>query len=104
MAVLAGCGSMSGVLDRYSSPAPASGTPTAAPDSDADTAPPKDSLTNMILGTPKPGPTEADQAFKVDELPCPEVTVRSGAGTLLLGSKGSIGEVKRWTCAIRARW
>ena len=93
MAALAGCSSVSSMLETSSPSQPAPVDSSGAPDSSADTAPRKDSLTNMILGTPKPGPTEADQAFKADDLPCPEVTVRSGAGTLLLGSKGSIGEV-----------
>jgi hypothetical protein len=93
VAALAGCSSVSSMLETSSPSQPAPAGSSAAPDSSADTAPRKDSLTNMILGTPKPGPTEADQAFKADDLPCPEVTVRSGAGTLLLGSKGSIGEV-----------
>jgi hypothetical protein len=94
MAALAGCSSVSGMLGSSSTTQTTTTVDTSiAPDSDADTAPRKDSLTNMILGTPKPGPTAADQAFKADDLPCPEVTVRSGAGTLLLGSKGSIGEV-----------
>ena len=93
MAALAGCGSMSSVLDKYSSPAPqpASADPDAP--AVADTAPRKDTLTNVILGVPKPGETEADRAFRETDMPCPDVTVRSGAGTLLLGSKGSIGEV-----------
>ena len=93
MAVLAGCGSMSGVLDKYSSPSPQSAPADAAGSATTDAPPRKDTLTNMILGVPKPGETEADRTFKADDLPCPEVTVRSGAGTLLLGSKASIGEV-----------
>jgi hypothetical protein len=68
-------------------------TSTAASPSTADTIPPKDSLTNMILGKPVPGESSADQPYKPDDLPCPDVSVRAGAGTLLLGSKGSIGEV-----------
>ena len=94
IAALAGCSSVSGMLGSSSTTQTTTTVDSSMPpDSNADTAPRKDSLTNMILGTPKPGPTEADQAFKADDLPCPEVTVRSGAGTLLLGSKGSIGEV-----------
>ena len=93
LAALAGCSSVSGMLGSSSPSQPAPVDSGLPPDSNADTAPRKDSLTNMLLGTPKPGPTEADQAFKADDLPCPEVTVRAGAGTLLLGSKGSIGEV-----------
>jgi hypothetical protein len=91
MAALTGCGSMSGVLDKYTSPAPASST--ASPEAGDYVPPGKDAATNMILGVPKPGATEADKVFQADDLPCPEVTVRPGAGTLLLGSKGSIGEI-----------
>jgi hypothetical protein len=47
----------------------------------------------MILGKPATGPTPADQTFIADDMPCPEVTVRAGAATLLLGSKSSAGEV-----------
>jgi hypothetical protein len=97
MAALAGCSSVSGMLGTSTSSSP----PPATSDSEVLSGgtqegvdgPRKDSLTNMLLGTPKPGVTEADQAFKADDLPCPEVTVRPSAGTLLLGSKGSIGEV-----------
>src|SRR4029079_706257 len=32
-------------------------------------------------------------ALKPEDYPCPEVTVRPGAGTLLLGSKSSVGEI-----------
>lgn len=92
--VLAGCGSVSSILDSSStsSPPPApSGTATPSPSS-VDTPERKDSLTNMILGTPKPGAAPGDNAYRQDDLPCPEVTVRPGASTLQLG-KGGTGEV-----------
>jgi hypothetical protein len=91
LAALTGCGSMSGVLDKYTSPAPSSAP--AGPSGTADAAPRKDALTDAILGVPKAGETEADRAFREADLPCPEVTVRPGAGTLALGGKGAGGEV-----------
>lgn len=81
VAALVGCSSVSGLLDSSTTQTPAATAPAG------DTPPPKDSLTNMILGRPTPGPTAADEAFKADDLPCPEVTVRAGASTLSLGSK-----------------
>jgi hypothetical protein len=95
-AVLAGCSSVTNLLDT-SSPSSSSGQPapsgTGGAPADAGAPPHKDSITNMILGTPASGPTPADQVYRPDDLPCPEVTVRAGAGTLLLGSKSSVGEV-----------
>lgn len=93
MAALAGCSSVSNMLGSSSPSQPAPAGSTASQDSGDYVAPGKDTVTNMILGVPKPGPTEADKVFQADDLPCPEVTVRPGAGTLLLGSKGSVGEV-----------
>jgi hypothetical protein len=87
---VAGCSSVSNLLDTSSAGSP---PPPSSSTSTAETAPPKDSLTNMILGKPAQGPAPADAAFQRDDLPCPDVTVRAGAGTLLLGSKSSIGEV-----------
>jgi hypothetical protein len=87
---LAGCGSVGNMLGSSSTRAPApaeSGLPPSA-----DTPEQKDALTDMILGKPKPGPAPGDNAFRQDELPCPEVTVRPGASTLQIG-KGSPGEV-----------
>jgi hypothetical protein len=92
MAALAGCSSVSSVLET-SSPQPATPADSAAAPASTEAPPRKDSLTNMILGVPKPGPGPADDPFKPDDLICPDVTVRAGAGTLLLGSKGSVGEV-----------
>jgi hypothetical protein len=76
-----------------SSPQPAATTDPAAAPVAGTQAPRKDSLTNMILGTPAAGPGPADDPYKPDDLTCPDVTVRAGAGTLLLGSKASVGEV-----------
>lgn len=98
-AVLAGCSSVGDMFGSSSSsssaPAPAEPDSAAAPPSSStEPMPPKDSLTTMLLGKPPPGPAPADNIAKpIDELPCPEVTVRPGAGTLLLGSKGPIAEV-----------
>ena len=96
MAALAGCSSVSSMLETsspsQSAPVDSATMPAGGTQEGID-GPRKDSLTNMILGAPKPGATEADQAFKPDDLSCPEVTVRAGAGTLLLGSKASVGEV-----------
>jgi hypothetical protein len=63
---------------------------SAAPSPSSNTIPPKDSLTNAILG--KPATTEGQvETFKQDDLPCPEITVRPGAATLAL-NKNSAGE------------
>lgn len=96
VAVLSGCSSVGNMLGSSSTDKPvpiesSSGT-TAAPPSSADTIPPKDSLTNMILGKPATGEGAADQAFKQEDLPCPEITVRPGAATFLLNAKGAAGE------------
>jgi hypothetical protein len=68
-----------------------SGSGTAAPPpASSDTVPPKDSLTNMLLG--KPATAEGQvETFKQDDLPCPDVTVRPGAATLVLDRKGAAG-------------
>jgi len=39
------------------------------------------------------GSASGEAALKPEDYPCPEVTVRPGAGTLLLGSKSSVGEI-----------
>jgi hypothetical protein len=95
VAVLAGCSSVGNMLGSSSADKPvpiesASGPAAAPPSSEA--IPPKDSLTNMILGKPATGEGAADQAFKQEDLPCPEITVRPGAATLVLSNKGSAGE------------
>jgi hypothetical protein len=96
VAVLAGCTSIDNMLGSSdtSAPAPVESGPAAPPQPSSGTIPPKDSLTNMILGKPAAGPAPADNVFKPDDnLPCPEVTVRPGTATLQIGSKGATGEV-----------
>lgn len=95
VAALAGCGSVGNMLgsSSTSTPAPAESGSAAPPQSSSDTVAPKDSLTNMILGKPASGPGPGDAPPPQDELPCPEVTVRAGAGTLSLGSKGATSDV-----------
>jgi hypothetical protein len=64
---------------------------SATPPPSSNTIPPKDSLTNAILG--KPATTEGQvETFKQDDLPCPEITVRPGAATFLLNNKNTAGE------------
>jgi hypothetical protein len=91
VAVLAGCASVGNMLGSSSPSTPApveSNTTSAEP---YETTPQKDSLTTMILG--KQADTPGPEIFRPDELPCPEVTVRPGASTLQIGSKGTVGEV-----------
>jgi hypothetical protein len=96
VAGLAGCSSVGNMLgsSSTSAPAPAEPNPAATPTPPSQPMPPKDSLTTMLLGKQPAGPAPGDNVVKpIDELPCPEVTVRPGASTLLLGSKGSTAEV-----------
>lgn len=92
VAVLAGCSSVSNMLGSSSAdkPVPIESGSSAQPPS-SNIIPPKDSLTNAILG--KPATTEGQvETFKQEDLPCPEITVRPGAATLVLNNKGSAGE------------
>jgi hypothetical protein len=96
-AVLAGCSSMGNMLGSSStststSTSAESGS-VAPPQSSTEPIPPKDSLTNMLLGKPATGPAPADTVFQQEDLSCPEVTVRPGTATLQIGSKGTVGEV-----------
>jgi len=89
---LAGCSSVSNLLDSSSSSSPpppnsASGSPPPASSSSSSGG---GLLSGIGIGS---APQGDDAAKQQEELPCPEVTVRSGAATLLLGSKASVGEV-----------
>jgi hypothetical protein len=84
--MLGACSSVSSMLDTSSADnPPASGA----------AAPAKSGLLSGIgIGAPaSPSATGAAAEHKPEDYNCPEVTVRSGAGTLLLGSKSQIGEV-----------
>jgi hypothetical protein len=79
---LGACSSVSSLLDTSGADTPAASSPAA---------PPKPGLLSGI-GAPA-SPTAATAELKPDDYACPEVTVRAGAGTLLLGSKSQVGEV-----------
>jgi hypothetical protein len=95
VAALAGCSSVGNMLGSSSAEKPVPMEPGSAPAAaspSSEAIPPKDSLTNMILGKPAGGEGAADQPLKQEDLPCPEITVRPGAATLVLNNKGSGGE------------
>jgi hypothetical protein len=79
---LGACSSVSSLLDTSGADTPAASSPAA---------PAKPGLLSGI-GAPA-SPTAATAELKPDDYACPEVTVRAGAGTLLLGSKSQVGEV-----------
>jgi hypothetical protein len=84
---LGACSSVSNLLDSSSADKPQSaGAPAASPSS---------SSTGLLsgIGVGSPTPASGEAALKPEDYPCPEVTVRPGAGTLLLGSKSSVGEI-----------
>jgi hypothetical protein len=89
-AALAGCSSVGNMLGSSSTSSQEAGP---AAESSPGAAPPKDSLTTTLLGKPAGAGAPADNIVQQEDLTCPDVTVRSGAGTLLLGSKGPISEV-----------
>jgi len=84
---LGGCSSVSNLLDSSSADKPQSGGAPAASSSSSSTG----LLSGIGIGSPTSATGEPE--LKPDDYPCPEVTVRPGAGTLLLGSKSSIGEI-----------
>jgi hypothetical protein len=87
---LGACSSVPNLLDSSSASKPQSSTAPPASSS----APPSSSSTGLLsgfgIGSP---PASGEAELKPEDYPCPEVTVRPGAGTLLLGSKSSAGEI-----------
>lgn len=82
---LGACSSVSNLLDSSSADRPqAAGAPAAS-----------SSSTGLLsgIGAGSSMPASGEAALKPEDYPCPEVTVRPGAGTLLLGSKSSVGEI-----------
>src|SRR5690349_14726733 len=86
---LGACSSVSNLLDSSSADKPQSGGAPAA--SSSSSSPSTGLLSGIGIGSPTSATGEPE--LKPDDYPCPEVTVRPGAGTLLLGSKSSVGEI-----------
>ena len=82
---LGACSSVSSLLDSSSADRPQSSTAPSSSSSSSSTG----LLSGIGIGSSAPATGE----LKPDDYPCPEVTVRPGAGTLLLGSKSSVGEI-----------
>src|SRR5690242_3629486 len=84
---LGACSSVSNLLDSSSADKP---PPAGAPSASS-----ASSSTGLLsgIGIGSPAPASGEAALKPEDYPCPEVTVRPGAGTLLLGSKSSVGEI-----------
>lgn len=85
---LGACSSVSNLLDSSSADKP---PPAGAPASSSSSSSSTGLLSGIGIGSPAPASGEV--ALKPEDYPCPEVTVRPGAGTLLLGSKSSVGEI-----------
>jgi hypothetical protein len=83
---LGACSSVSNLLDSSSADKPQSSSAPPASSSSSTGL-----LSGIGIGSSAPATGEAE--LKPEDYPCPEVTVRPGAGTLLLGSKSSVGEI-----------
>jgi hypothetical protein len=87
-AALGGCSSVSNLLDTSGSKSQASAGSAATPAASGSAAP-------AASGTPATttaAATPASGAFDPDDYECPDVTVRGGAGTLMVGGKTTTGE------------
>jgi hypothetical protein len=84
---LGACSSVSNLLDSSSADKPQSAGAPSSSSSSSSTG----LLSGIGIGSATPATGEPE--LKPDDYPCPEVTVRPGAGTLLLGSKSSVGEI-----------
>jgi hypothetical protein len=80
---LGACSSVSHLLDSSSDKPAASSSSSSS------------LLSSMGLGSSSTTDTAADDPNKLspEDYTCPDVTVRNGAGTLLIGSKSQLGEV-----------
>lgn len=89
-AALGACSSVSGLLDSSGGTSTSRSTDPGVPSASGST--PSGLLSGIGTDSSTTSPP-GEGNFKADDLPCPDVTVRPGAGTLTLGSKSQIGEV-----------